>query len=74
MKLIDRVIEPDLEHEHDDSCIWCGLMHGGSCPEIAAMDFYPDGEIKRVEFLRGKMVEDTNKVFVTYTSSPAKGN
>lgn len=34
----------------DDTCRWCGLYHGKKCPAVKAMEFHPDGSIKRVEF------------------------
>jgi hypothetical protein len=33
-------------------CRWCGLMHGHVCPYVKALDFYPDGTVKRVEFFQ----------------------
>lgn len=34
------------------SCKHCGLIHayGGVCPRIKAIEYYPDGTIKRVEY------------------------
>lgn len=36
------------------SCQWCGMIHLGSgiCPDVKAIEYYPDGAIKRVEFYR----------------------
>lgn len=35
-----------------DVCAWCGRSHSGlgRCPEVKALEYYPDGAIKRVEF------------------------
>jgi hypothetical protein len=32
-------------------CPWCGLLHGPRCPEVKAIEYFPDGTAKRVEFL-----------------------
>jgi hypothetical protein len=31
-------------------CRWCGIVHIGVCPLVKALDFHPDGTVKRVEF------------------------
>lgn len=31
-------------------CRWCGRLHGYQCPEVKALEFHPDGSVKRVEF------------------------
>lgn len=33
------------------SCRWCGFFHGARCPQVAALEFSPDGTVKRVEFV-----------------------
>jgi len=33
-------------------CRWCGLTHGYKCPIVRAMEFHPDGSLKRVEFVQ----------------------
>jgi hypothetical protein len=34
------------------NCQWCGLFHTspGVCPMVKALEYYPDGTLKRVEF------------------------
>ena len=34
------------------SCQWCGMIHAstGVCPMVKALEYYPDGTLKRVEF------------------------
>ena len=39
------------------ACPWCSrplehhwVFHNGPCPRVKAIDYYPDGSIKRVEF------------------------
>lgn len=31
-------------------CEYCGCYHTGVCPKIKAIEYHPDGAIKRVEF------------------------
>jgi hypothetical protein len=31
-------------------CRWCSYYHDGVCSLVKAIDYYPDGSIKRVEF------------------------
>jgi hypothetical protein len=31
-------------------CRWCGRYHGAFCPLVKALEFHPDGTVKRVEF------------------------
>lgn len=43
---------PLLNHE---ACRYCSspttvVMHGGACPRVKAIEYYPDGRVKRVEF------------------------
>jgi hypothetical protein len=33
-----------------EGCRWCGGFHNSICPTIKAMEYYPDGTVKRVEF------------------------
>ena len=32
------------------SCRWCGMTHGPRCPSVKALEYHPDGTVKRVEF------------------------
>jgi hypothetical protein len=32
------------------SCRWCGGCHDGICRHVRAIEYYPDGAVKRVEF------------------------
>ena len=34
------------------TCRWCGLIHTGNgiCPTVKAIEYFEDGQIKRVEF------------------------
>jgi hypothetical protein len=32
-------------------CKWCGMIHGPRCPSVKAIEYFPDGTIKRVEFM-----------------------
>jgi hypothetical protein len=31
-------------------CGYCGMIHGPKCPTVKAMEFHPNGSVKRVEF------------------------
>lgn len=37
-----------------DQCRYCGTYHGPACPLIKAIEYYPDGTVKRVEFKTAK--------------------
>jgi hypothetical protein len=37
-------------------CPHCGMGHTGTCPRIKAIDYYPDGTTKRVEYHEPKPV------------------
>ena len=32
------------------ACPHCGMFHTTTCPRIAAIEYHPDGTVKRVEF------------------------
>ena len=32
-------------------CQHCGLLHGLRCPEVKAIEYFPGGTIKRVEYM-----------------------
>lgn len=34
-----------------DKCHYCGLIHETKCPSVKAIEYFPDGTIRRVEFL-----------------------
>lgn len=36
------------------SCKHCEMIHGGVCPKIKAIEYYPDGSIRRVEYYEFK--------------------
>lgn len=33
-------------------CQWCNQAHSGVCPHVAAIEYFPNGKIRRVEFRR----------------------
>jgi hypothetical protein len=33
-----------------EGCRWCGMIHGKLCPSVKAIEFHPDGTVRRVEF------------------------
>ena len=34
-----------------EKCPHCGLIHGPRCPSVKAIEYFPDGTVKRVEYL-----------------------
>lgn len=32
------------------ACSHCGMIHATTCPKIKAIEYYPDGTTKRIEF------------------------
>ena len=34
----------------DGKCMFCGAYHTGVCPEVAEIEYYTDGSVKRVVF------------------------
>jgi hypothetical protein len=32
-------------------CAHCGVYHSGRCPQVKAIEYYPNGNIKRIEFI-----------------------
>lgn len=37
-------------------CGYCGVVHGPRCPYVQAIEYYPDGTVKRVEFVKPQPV------------------
>lgn len=35
-----------------EPCKYCGASHGVRCPSIAAIEYHPDGTVRRVEFVQ----------------------
>lgn len=33
-------------------CRYCGTYHGVRCPSVAAIEYHPDGTVRRVEFVQ----------------------
>lgn len=31
------------------SCRYCGCWHNGTCPKVKAIEYHPDGSVRRVE-------------------------
>ncbi len=47
--------EPKWVHTTTDinmpsACPHCGVGHIGTCPKIRAIEYHPDGTVKRIEF------------------------
>jgi hypothetical protein len=39
-------------------CRWCGETHL-RCPEVSAIEYHPDGSVKRVEFRKNDLTDWT---------------
>jgi hypothetical protein len=37
--------------ENDGKCRFCGMYHGPLCPSVRAIEYHPDGTVKRVELV-----------------------
>ena len=33
-----------------EPCKFCGQWHGPLCPSVKAIEYYPDGAVKRIEY------------------------
>jgi hypothetical protein len=33
------------------ACRYCGNHHGPRCPDVKAIEYHPDGTVKRVEYI-----------------------
>jgi hypothetical protein len=38
------------------TCRWCGAWHGPRCPTVQAIEYHPDGTVKRVEFVKPESI------------------
>jgi len=38
-------------------CGHCGMYHGSVCPRIKAIEYYPNGTIKRIEYHGQAMID-----------------
>ena len=47
-----RVIEEGRAVGPATACPYCGMRHGPRCPSVEAIEYYPDGTVKRVEFVK----------------------
>lgn len=46
------MIDSGLESKvRPDPCRWCGNTHGPHCPIVKAIEYFENGEVKRVEFV-----------------------
>jgi hypothetical protein len=36
------------------TCPHCGGWHNGACPQVRAIEYWPNGSVKRVEYERGQ--------------------
>lgn len=54
----------DLTGQQLKKCRWCDNYHTAICPSVKAIEYYPDGTVKRVEFKE-------SSVFVQQPAVPA---
>lgn len=34
-----------------NKCLHCGMGHTGRCPQVKAVEYYPNGQVKRIEYV-----------------------
>lgn len=51
-------------------CWWCGTIHGVTCPRVKALEYHPDGRVKRVEFFTPE--DYPLSVFIPYWNEGGK--
>lgn len=58
----DRVNETTIQTSAapPHGCPYCGLPHAGTCPRVKAIEYHPDGSLKRVEFHQPPPVQITS--------------
>lgn len=42
-------------------CQWCGIWHGPRCPQVQAVEYHPDGTVRRVEFIKPEPIDSTSR-------------
>ncbi len=55
MSTYDATIVSGNTRQLPGACPWCssshsGVVHGGPCPRVRAIEYHPSGGVKRVEF------------------------
>jgi hypothetical protein len=54
-------------------CVHCGCWHAGACPRVKAVEYHPDGTVKRVEYHEPPPVVELNRSIIPHTTeSPVK--
>ena len=53
--VLTAAVAAGTAHQFPGACPHCSgphsaVFHGGPCPRIKAVEYYPDGSIKRVEY------------------------
>ena len=41
-----------------EPCRWCGEKHGVRCYAVAAIEYHPDGTVRRVEFVQPRPISE----------------
>lgn len=56
----------------DGSCPHCGMMHKTTCPRIKAIEYGPDGRVRRIEFHEQRTVQPVGTLFEAFAGLPDK--
>ena len=40
-----------------EKCIFCRGMHMGRCPIVKSVEYFPNGTVKKVEYITGDKIE-----------------
>lgn len=43
-------VTPTATTSAPHTCRWCNGLHTGTCPKVKAIEYHPNGAVKRVEF------------------------
>lgn len=54
-------------------CVLCGCHHDFKCPLIKAYDYFPDGRVKRVEFMTAADFVDAQVQVMDLETMPTVG-
>lgn len=58
----------------DTLCQHCGMQHIGPCHRIAAIEYYPDGRVKRVEYVKPQPVQVSPRPDLAIPGWPWRSN
>lgn len=55
----------------DTTCRHCGQHHGPHCPLVKAVEYYPDGSLKRVEYIDAQPIQTVPQPFAPNWPAPS---